>query len=93
MNDELAELAINTFGKRHQITKTIEELGELQAAISRYLNNEHDTELKMQMFDEIADVHIMIHQLFKIFPEAKNRVVVKSDKLRSHINAITQRNS
>jgi hypothetical protein len=90
MNDELAELAITTFGKRHQIIKAIEELGELQTAISRYLNNEYDDELRMQMIDEIADAYILIKQLMLIFPQTEHRLIVKADKLRGHIDAITQ---
>lgn len=54
--------AIEVYGPHAQILKAIEELGELQQALSRFLNGlDHNAE------EEIADVYIMLRQLKLIF--------------------------
>jgi len=91
MNNEIsqiAQLAVETFGEKRQMIKAIEELGELQSAISRYLNNdseEYRDNLKFQVIDEIVDVYILTKQLMIIFPETESHLNIKTNKLMNHI--------
>ncbi len=56
-------LALEKFGKKNQLIKTIEELGELQSAIARYINNQEIIEYKINLYEEIADCIIMLEQM------------------------------
>lgn len=72
---KLYELAVKNWGETPQLLKTIEELSELQRAISRYLiiksdegfpkNSDHrNLGLQlMEIYHEIVDVEIMIAQV------------------------------
>lgn len=64
--NQILEAAINKFGKESQILKTIEELGELQIELARYLNNKGNI---LSITEEMADAYIMMHQLFLLFPK------------------------
>ena len=64
MSDEDKKIcrdAIQTFGIRNQAYKAIEELAELQVAISHYLDGREDAETRI--CQELADVEIMCRQL------------------------------
>ena len=63
--------AINKWGERSQFTKLLEELGELSAAVAKYMNkdveNRHNEYVLLNnVIDEVADVEIMIEQLKRI---------------------------
>lgn len=57
---------INKFGEQSQILKAIEELGELQIELARYLNDKGDI---LKITEEMADTYIMINQLLLLFPK------------------------
>ena len=70
--------AIREYGVRNQLIKTAEELSELTQALSKVLivtskltSGEHfsctDEELLMNLYEEVADVEIMLQQLHMIF--------------------------
>jgi len=74
--------AIEVWGPHAQILKAIEELGELQQALSRFLNGlDHNAE------EEIADVYIMLRQLNLLFNNGKI-VAFKIEKLNRLVNRI-----
>lgn len=64
--NKILEDAIKKFGEESQILKAIEELGELQIELARYLNNKGNV---LKITEEMADAYIMIHQLFLLFPK------------------------
>lgn len=57
---------INKFGEQSQIIKAIEELGELQVELARFLNDKGDV---LKVTEEMADAYIMINQLLILFPK------------------------
>lgn len=65
-------LAINKYGTAHQISKAIEEIGELNTALARYQQHGRKcTEEEMyNIREEIADVTVMTDQLKMIFGAA-----------------------
>lgn len=58
--------AINKFGEHSQIIKSIEELGELQVELARFVNNNGNV---LKVTEELADAYIMLNQLVLIFPK------------------------
>ncbi len=52
--------AIRHFGEKHQLLKACEELNELSAALLKYTLEGHG---KLNVFEEIADVSILIEQI------------------------------
>lgn len=76
----IEELALKRFGVRNQIIKTIEELGELQTALARYLLYKDET-YELDVIDELADVQVMLNQLWHVFPEADDRLYTKVSRL------------
>ena len=69
MYKETYKKAIDFFGHNGQILKTIEELSELQRALSRW-SIEKETKVFVKadnVFEEIADVDLMLEQLKLIF--------------------------
>lgn len=77
---KLLEDLINSHGVINQMLKAIEELSELSRAISRLLitGNEKDSE---NVYEEIADVLIMLQQLMIIHPKWENQYYSKLKKL------------
>ena len=72
---DVCAAALVHFGERNQILKTIEELAELQRALSRYLVavDQQSATLteELQVVEELADVEIMTTQMalaFRSFP-------------------------
>ncbi|MFW6030798.1 MAG: hypothetical protein ACOCRO_11195 [Halanaerobiales bacterium] len=68
MRQGIEKRAVDTFGKLHQLIKSMEELGELQSAISRFLLHHcyarPDAEkLIDNLNEELADVIIMTEQI------------------------------
>ena len=70
---EILRQAIDTYGADKQMLKTIEECGELTRAISRILTELSsgegftNKESENNLYEEIADVEIMLQQLKMIF--------------------------
>lgn len=71
MNDtEILKLAIDTYGDKSQIDKSIEEMTELTKALlkHRYIQKPHQRDiLEDAVAEEMADVMIMLEQLRMIY--------------------------
>ena len=65
--DTLAQ-AVLLFGETSQINMAIEEAGELITALAKRDRNRNGSSIT-QILEEMADVHIMLHQLILIFDE------------------------
>jgi len=82
--EELYGKIIKKFGIQNQITKTIEELSELQKALCKFqLYNSPDelATLVENIGEEIADVEIMIDQVKLIFsPEMSDLIDLKTSQ-------------
>jgi hypothetical protein len=67
--------ALDRFGERHQMLKAIEEMGELQQALAKYMNALVDNDVNAvwsagrHVEEEIADLEIVMYQLRMIFDE------------------------
>jgi len=87
------ETAVQRFGKRSQIIKTIEECAELQKALSKYLlamdrPGEIDVYLVENVVEELADVSIMTKQMVHIYGHLNfyRKRQEKVDKLDTLLN-------
>ena len=73
MNKEILQKAIKTYGTHNQMLKCIEECGELSRAISRILielssgDGFTTEESEKNLYEELADVLIMIDQMMMLF--------------------------
>lgn len=69
----ILQQAINTYGKTSQVDMAIEEMSELTKAllkerrISKMLNSKKIKEAQEHIYEEMADVIIMLLQLYLIF--------------------------
>lgn len=79
----LYERAIEKFGEKKQVTKAVEELGELVVELSRWLNAEApaDEHLLSHIREELADVCIMCDQLQLIFGDVSDWEMYKLERL------------
>lgn len=72
-HEKIVHDAFSHFGLPHQALKTLEELGELSAALAKYINlaaeNQHEKQ-KDAVLSEMADVYIMLAQMVLHFGEA-----------------------
>lgn len=77
---EIMERALEHYGAHAQMLKCIEEMGELSRALARAANpNEHTDEANIR--EEIADVSILLDQLYMVF--GKDYIMrLKLSKLR-----------
>ena len=75
--NDILKTAIKTFGEENQIIVAIEELSELQKALTKYLRGNSDTK---NITEEIADVSIMLGQLILIFRNQKSLVKKMTEK-------------
>lgn len=66
-----ALLILQAYDSKAQMMKCCEELSELETAILKHLNKGDGTEA---VFEEIADVLIMIEQLRHMIPFGENRL-------------------
>ena len=85
VNQEIVRKAINHFGALNQKIKACEELSELVVAITKDIVNPKKT--KEDIITEIADVYIMLKQLFIIYdiPDilVKDEIDFKLTRLRA----------
>jgi NTP pyrophosphatase (non-canonical NTP hydrolase) len=84
--NELYKRAIETFGAKKQILKSVEELTELSLALQHYLDGKCN---KTDILVEMADVKIMLNQLALIFGEDKNIENQQIQKLHKRISEQT----
>lgn len=81
MNKNILKKAISKYGTRNQMLKCIEECGELSRAISRILielssGDGFTTEQSQEnLYEELADVSIMVEQMIMMF-DCMDEVVV-----------------
>lgn len=62
---EIMQKAINTYGVGNQMIKTVEELSELSQALCKILTSkftDDNTEIFENIYEEMADVEIMLEQ-------------------------------
>lgn len=98
-NKEVLLTAIHKYGTINQIIKTIEELGELQQALSRSVarlldppqrkvNLSYDLKNIDNLFEEMADVEIMLEQckmLFQCSAEVEEWKQKKINRLKERL--------
>lgn len=93
---EIMQMAINTYGLEKQMIKTVEELAELEQALCKAIirltdydplaSFQKDLESVNNIFEEIADVEIMLEQLkmmyncFDEVSEWKDKKIVRLQK-------------
>ena len=85
MNDELrfqAGVILHYYGEAHQQEKAIEEMAELISAIK---HGDRDNYV-----EELADVHVMIEQLFQAlsFEEQQKYIVTVHNKISRQLKRI-----
>lgn len=90
MNKELLQKAINIYGREAQQDMCIEEMSELTKAICKIKRNRYNitNKLKEDLYEEIADVYIMLRQLEMMFdcePEVKKQIANKLSRLESRL--------
>jgi NTP pyrophosphatase (non-canonical NTP hydrolase) len=88
--EEVLRRAILHFGPKGQISKTIEEMGELLADLGRHQNN---NSMMLNIIEEIADCFIMLKQLKLIFGEdlVETKIKEKLKRLELIISSGPQR--
>ena len=67
----------NHYGEHRQITKTIEECGELIQALSKHIFNDYS----QHVIEEIADVEIMLQQIKYLMNVGVDVAIVKQNKI------------
>ena len=70
--NKIIHRVISVFGKQNQKMQAIEELMELQSAI--FENIHRNTDNRINIIEEIADVEIMLAQLKEIYEIAPNEI-------------------
>lgn len=88
--DEILQKAIDTYGKDAQQDMCIEEMAELTKAICKIKRNKYNvtSKLKQDLFEELADVYIMLEQLVKMYncePEVRELMVYKIRRLEGRL--------
>lgn len=76
--------AINTYGVENQMIKTVEELSELSQALCKILTSkftDDNSEIFENIFEEIADVEIMLEQCKIMFQCDKEVSAWKNKKI------------
>lgn len=67
---ETMQLAIDSYGRVNQVIKTVEELSELSQALCKILTSkftDDNSEIFENIFEEMADVEIMLEQCKMMF--------------------------
>ena len=96
MNKEILQKAIKHYGTHNQMLKCIEECGELSRAISRILielssgDGFTTEESQENLYEELADVSIMISQVMVMFDctdEVIGWQLKKLNRLKERLNS------
>lgn len=86
--------AVHHYGELNQQIKTVEEMGELTQALSKYMTSKHlavesiERELISHISEEISDVEIMLQQMQIIFrnhDQVNCFIELKLGRLRNQI--------
>lgn len=75
--------AINTYGVENQMIKTVEELSELSQALCKILTSkftDDNSEIFENIYEEMADVEIMLEQCKMIFTKVKIKLTITKIK-------------
>ncbi len=81
---EILQKAINTYRVENQMIKTVEELSELSQALCKILTSkftDDNSEIFENIFEEIADVEIMLEQCKIMFQCDKEVNKWKQEKI------------
>lgn len=76
--DRLYKELFARYGGYAQLIKACEEIGELQVALCKYLN---DQGTKDAIYEEVADVRIMLEQIEFYFESWEKVAQIRLDKL------------
>ena len=88
MNKNILKKAISKYGTHNQMLKCVEECGELSRAISRILTELSSgdgfttKESEENLYEELADVSIMVEQMIMMFDCMDEVVVWQTKKLK-----------
>lgn len=81
---EIMQLAIDSYGRVNQVIKTVEELSELSQALCKILTSkftDDNSEIFENIFEEMADVEIMLEQCKIMFQCDKEVSAWKNKKI------------
>lgn len=81
-NTELLGAVIESFGEEHQITKAIEEMSELQKELCKYLEGDQAEARVDHISEEMADLEILLAQMYFIFDNTGSVQKWRTAKLR-----------
>ena len=87
----LSIAAINKFGRDYQLRKCVEELNELAVAVSQFMNKPNSIQLIENVYDEMADVKLIMLHLENIFKNKTylyKRYQYKRDKLAKKVYSV-----
>jgi NTP pyrophosphatase (non-canonical NTP hydrolase) len=88
--NQLYKKAIEKWGQRAQLEMLQEEATELSLAARKFIRNQGQEKFE-DLCSEIADVQIMIEQVFFMFPEAREKAnkvkLQKLERLQKRIKA------
>lgn len=80
------------FGRKHQAIKAVEELSELQQAICKIqLADVPTNKMYDNLFEEIADVEIMIEQVKRLY-ECSDEVAIRKKMKIDRLHVIVKGN-
>lgn len=74
---ETMQLAIDSYGRVNQVIKTVEELSELSQTLCKILTSKFTddrSEIFENIFEEMADVEIMLEQCKMIFYKSEDKI-------------------
>lgn len=90
---DILERAVINFGFTPQIIVAIEEMAELQKALTKHLRNEGDFYIEGKrkahispILEEMADVYIMLNQLSLIFGDPTEQEIAKLERLEATLD-------
>lgn len=89
---DICERATTKYGVTHQAVKAMEELGELEQALAKVVNNDFETYAQRvdaidHVAEEIADAQIMLWQMISAFDlDVEGLIDYKLKRLETRMN-------
>lgn len=99
MRPEVLQLAVNVYSKKAQVDMAIEEMSELTKALLKDRRGEYSLEAwdsektRQSIYEEIADVIIMLMQLIMIYggrEQIQKNIVEKVDRLEQRLTRMKE---